>query len=1359
MSTPPNQSDDDVQRCRRERIATSLAFENLGVYGFDSSTNFQKTFSNYPLVILARLCRKAIGRSPNSRRYILRNLEGIITDGEMLLVLGRPGSGCTTLLKTLAGDTYGLHVDSASRLNYQGNSLTEVHKHPRGDYVYLPESDVHFHHLTVAQTSGFASRARSSVESKSIEGITESLYLQHTLHTKIGNHVIRGISGGERKRASIAEILVGASRLQCWDNSTRGLDSANALRFVQTLRSSAREAGTVAVATLYQVSEDIYNCFDKVMILYEGREIFYGSTTDAKAYFTDLGFLCPKRSTTADFLCSITDPVQRMIDQNSGNEVPRTSEEFARRWVASIEREKLMIEIQDYEHEYPCDRTKLKRQSRQGLSSFLLDSPSSYKLDMFKEIHLCTVRAFQRLFQDLTPPISGIVGNVIISVILGSMFYNMPRDTSSFFGRGVLLFFTILTNTLLASFEGVQLWDHRPIVERHYRFAFYHRSAEAIASMLCDLPNKILLTAGFNIPFYFLANMRRTPAAFLTFYLFAFTSLLTGSMLYRTIGAMSRTLTASIAPGSDFILLLVIYTGFVLPVPSMHPWLRWFGYLNPVGYAFESLMINEFDGIQFPCASFVPDGPGYTNTTSYQRTCWSTGATTGSDIVEGRSYLAATFHYYPEHLWRNLGILIGFMRSKGDVLIFKKPQSRKARAMDDQEAQRSEGAVPGSYNVPSTDKDTNEYHGDPNFQKATFVWDDLNYNIKTEKGWLRLLDDVEGWIEPGTVTALMGESGAGKTTLLNVLANRAGVGVVGGEMVVDARFQNDGFARKVGYAQQQDLATSTATVKETLIFNARLRQPQRYTDAEKLAYVEEVLEKLEMSEFADAVVGVQGEGLNIEQRKRVTIGIELAARPELLLFLDEPTSGLDSDTAWSVCRLLRKLADAGQAILCTIHQPSGTIFEMFDKLLFIQQGRSIYFGEIGPGSRTVVEYFKRNGIADCAPDANPAEWLMTITGRAEDVALTRDWPHIWATSPERQQIKESLVERKRRLRASASDVPQSGSRTKFASTYLQQLHQVTKRNFEQDWRTPAYLYSKLFLALGASLINGFSFYMSANSLQGVQNQIFSVFLLFTLHSSLVQLIMPQFLERRVLYELTERPSRTYRWDVFILSNVISEIPSQTVLAIIQFITWYYPVGMYRNALSTHALNERSGLMCLLLWSYMLFSSTFSQMVATVMPDAATGINISSLLYTLSLIFCGVLVAPDALPRFWIFMYRSTPITYFINAMVSTGIAGVSVNCSAEEIVRFDPPLGQTCGSYLQDYVVRVGGTLLNPSALRQCQLCPVSTTDNVIARIGVFYHDRWRDLGISLVYSVINVIGALVLYWAFRVPKGARHTN
>jgi ABC-type multidrug transport system ATPase subunit len=114
---------------------------------------------------------------------------------------------------------------------------------------------------------------------------------------------------------------------------------------------------------------------------------------------------------------------------------------------------------------------------------------------------------------------------------------------------------------------------------------------------------------------------------------------------------------------------------------------------------------------------------------------------------------------------------------------------------------------------------------------------------------------------------------------------------------------------------------------------------------EKLAYVDEVIRMLDMQEYADAVVGVPGEGLNVEQRKRLTIGVELAAKPPLLLFVDEPTSGLDSQTSWAVLDLLEKLSKAGQSILCTIHQPSAMLFQRFDRLLLLAEGgKTVYFG-------------------------------------------------------------------------------------------------------------------------------------------------------------------------------------------------------------------------------------------------------------------------------------------------------------------------------------------------------------------------------------------------------------------------------
>lgn len=970
-----------------------------------------------------------------------------------------------------------------------------MHKHFRGECTYQPESDIHFPHLTVAQTLDLAAQARppsKSVAQLDGKGTVEAtrnavvvaLGLKQTLDTKVGNSFVRGISGGERKRTSIAEILVGGSPLQCWDNSTRGLDSANALQFVQTLRQSTATTGSVAIVTLYQASQEIYDVFDNVALLYEGRQIYFGPIGSAKTYFTNLGFVCRQRSNTGDFLSSLTNPLERTVIDGYEFKVPHTPDDFARIWKDSPERKKLAAEIDLYETAFPLGPKELQdlQNEPKDRRTSLQRRSSPYKISYYEQVRLCIIRTIQRLLNDLPPPISSIAGNAIVSIILGSIFYNMPDDTSSFFGRGVLLFFTILTNTFLAAFEGVQLWDQRPIVEKHFQYAFYRPSTEAIASMLCDLPNKLLLTASFNIPFYFLANMRRTPAAFFTFYLFAFASLLTGSMLYRTIGALSRTLTGSIAPGSDFILMLVIYTGFVLPIPSMHPWFGWFRYIDPVGYAFESLMINEFSGRQFHCSMFIPQGPSYLQASPRQKMCAVTGADPSTAIVEGTAYLATTFQYYPEHLWRNLGILFAIMsflcalyllatefvsaqRSKGEVLIFRQGQDPQSKSANDEEAPHTLRDRHRSTARQSGQK--MQWLDDVETHAATFIWDKLCYDVKVRGGSKRLLNNVEGWIQPGTLTALMGVSGAGKTTLLNVLANRASSGVISGEKVVDAKYQDEGFARKVGYAQQQDMNLPTTTVREALIFSARLRQSRKYSDTQKLAYVDEVIATLDFTGFANAVIGVPGEGLNIEQRKRLTIGIELAARPELLLFLDEPTSGLDSNTAWSICTLLRKLANNGQAILCTIHQPSGTLFEMFDRLLFLQDGQSLYFGDIGPNSQTLIDYFYKQGVRGCEREENPAEWLVNVTKHTPNASNAVDWPNAWQTSQERQRVKDSLEMMKEKLSVSVAGVPESSSSEEYASSFAYQLYTVTRRNLEHDWRTPAYLYSKLFLTIGA----------------------------------------------------------------------------------------------------------------------------------------------------------------------------------------------------------------------------------------------------------------------------------------------------
>lgn len=665
-------------------------------------------------------------------------------------------------------------------------------------------------------------------------------------------------------------------------------------------------------------------------------------------------------------------------------------------------------------------------------------------------------------------------------------------------------------------------------------------------------------------------------------------------------------------------------------------------------------MVNEFSGRDFDCAMYVPSGPGYGDS---NRACSVVGARPGQTFVNGDDYINSGYQYYASHKWRNFGIIIAFMiglmvtylvsaefvsakKSKGEVLVFprgQKPASLKESARD---------AEAGNTGRPVTAEKGDQMQPISSIiqkQTAIFQWRDVCYDIKVKGGERRLLDHVDGWVKPGTMTALMGVSGAGKTTLLDVLATRVTMGVISGEMLVDGRQRDSSFQRKTGYVQQQDLHLETSTVREALNFSALLRQPAHIPRKEKLAYVNEVIKLLEMSEYADAVVGVPGEGLNVEQRKRLTIGVELAAKPQLLLFLDEPTSGLDSQTSWSILDLLEKLKNNGQAILCTIHQPSAMLFQRFDRLLFLAKGgRTVYFGQVGESSKTLTSYFERNGAHTCPPSANPAEWMLEVIGAAPGSHTEIDWVDTWRNSPELKAVHAELDQMKSdryNLERVTSDATDKASYREFAASFLDQLREVQKRVFEQYWRTPSYIYSKLFLCTASGLFIGFSFFKVRNTQQGLQNQMFGIFMLMTIFGQLVQQIMPLFVVQRSLYEVRERPSKTYSWQAFMVSNIIVELPWSALCAFLLFVTWYYPIGLYANAEPTDSVHERGALMFLLILAFLLFTSTFAHMVIAGIRDAETGGNVANLAFMLTLIFCGVLVGPTALPGFWIFMYR------------------------------------------------------------------------------------------------------------------------
>ena len=824
-------------------------------------------------------------------------------------------------------------------------------------------------------------------------------------------------------------------------------------------------------------------------------------------------------------------------------------------------------------------------------------------------------------------------------------------------------------------------------------------------------------------------------------------------------------------PASILILALVIFTGFVIPVDYMLGWCRWINYLDPVAYGFEALMINEFSGRQYACNQFVPglDSPGYEDVSLENRVCSTAGSVAGQRFVDGDTYIETQYNYSAGHKWRNVGIIIAFTvfnhivyfiaieyisakKSKGEVLVFRRNHLPTAPSKSgDVEASTSGPDVVVEKKLDSK----SDHEGAIQASTSVFHWSNVCYDIKIKGEPRRILDNVDGWVKPGTLTALMGVSGAGKTTLLDCLADRISMGVITGDMLVDGKIRDLSFQRKTGYVQQQDLHLETSTVREALNFSALLRQHSSIPRAEKLAYVDKVIELLSMQDYAEAVVGVPGEGLNVEQRKRLTIGVELAAKPPLLLFVDEPTSGLDSQTSWAILDLLEQLSKAGQSILCTIHQPSAMLFQRFDRLLFLQKGgKTVYFGDIGENSQTLTSYFERHGAHACPPGDNPAEWMLEVIGAAPGSVTDIDWNKTWHDSPEYQAVQTEL----QRLKDHGADVAEEdpSSYREFAAPLQDQLWVVTQRVFQQLYRTPSYIYSKFSLGISVALFIGLVFLDAPLSIQGLQNQMFAIFQLLSVFGQLVQQQMPHFVTQRSLYEVRERPSKTYSWVVFMISQIVTEIPWNTLLSVLMFVCLYYPIGFNDNAALTGAEVERGGLTWLLFWQFLIFTSTFAHACISFVDTAEAGGNLANVLFMMCLLFCGVLAGPSTLPRFWIFMYRASPFTYWVSSVLSAGIGNAEVTCADNEVVTVVPPGGQTCGEYLTAYATANDGQVLNPNATSDCSFCPLSSTNTFLDGISANYDTRWRDYGIGMAYIVFNIFAALALYWAVRMPHGKR---
>ncbi|KAF8588872.1 pleiotropic drug resistance ABC transporter [Ramaria rubella] len=1355
---------------------TGVVFKDLKVVGLGADAKYQDTILSMlnPLNLMHVI--QNIRHPPV--KDILSGFEGVVRPGEMLLVLGRPGSGCTSLLKVLANQRQGFHAVEGE-LSYDGITPEYMAKHYRGDIGYSPEDDVHFPSLTVRQTLNVSSASRTP--RTRIDGISRKEHvdtvvdtlgtvfgLTHTFNTPVGDENIRGVSGGEKKRVSIAEMMSTHVRLACWDNSTRGLDASTALEFTRALRIATDIAKVTTIVSIYQASENIYQHFDKVAVIDEGRLSYFGPADQARDYFMDMGYEPANRQTTADFLVGVTHGPSRTPRRGFESRVPKTPAEFAKYFANSALGRKNHQEVNSQLYDTSFDEKVLSyKASARAERAKHMPPGSPYTISLAMQARILMRRRVQIIRGDLTTQGIMLFNFIAQGLIMGSVFFKMPDATSAYFSRGGTLFFAVLFGALSSMAEIPALYTQRPIVQRHHRAALYHPFIDSLALTLVDIPITAVTMVVFGILLYFMTDLQRHASNFFIFLLFIFSVSLTMKAFFRGLAASFSQEAQAQALAGLGTLVLVIYTGFTIPRPSMIGALKWLTFINPMKYGFEALIANEFHGLDGTCSSLVPSGPGYENVTLVNQVCTTLGAQQGSSTVNGDRFISLNYGYSYSNLWRNFGITMLFWfaflawffyrTERGDAssgsatqLIFRRgakiPKTIDS-SRDEEKGLSASSSLRDSEMIRDVRKEDETKDALPP-PRGVFSWHNLNYDIQLAGGkQRRLLDDVSGYVAPGKLTALMGESGAGKTTLLNALAERLRVGVITGDRFVNGSPLPADFAGQTGYCQQMDIHLETATVREALRFSAILRQPATVSRREKYDYVEEVIRMCEMEAYADAVVGHVGEGLNVEQRKRLTIGVELAAKPQLLLFLDEPTSGLSSQSAWAIIEFLRSLADRGQAILCTIHQPSAELFQAFDRLLLLRKGgQTCYFGDLGNHATTLINYFERNGGRKCKEEENPAEYMLDVIGAGATAHSSIDWHAVWTESSERKDMESQLQGILRKDKEAPA--VRTRCQSEFAASITVQFVELIRRAFQNYLRNPTYLLSKYTINIFAGLFIGFTFFKAKNNLQGAQNHIFAVFMgtiLAVPHSNMLQV---PFLRFRQIYETRERSSKMYHWFPLVTTSLLVEIPFNILGSSLYFFCWYWTVGFPGSANRVGYQYLNYGVM------FPLFYTTFSQAVAAASPNAQIAGLIFSFLFSFIITFNGVLQPFSQLVPFWHWMYRLSPFTYLIESLVTNGLGNQEIRCSSTEIVTLTPPAGFTCQDYMSSFINARGGYLLNPNDVANCQFCSTSLSDSYLATLNMFFSHRWRNVGFLAAYIFFNVFLLYLSIYLFRIRTG-----
>ncbi|XP_056169183.1 pleiotropic drug resistance protein 2-like [Syzygium oleosum] len=1220
-----------------------------------------------------------IGLSPSKKRVvkILQDVSGIIKPSRLTLLLGPPGSGKTTLLQALAGKPED-DLRITGKITYCGHEFKEFV--PQRTCAYISQHDLHHGEMTVRETLDFSGRCLgvgtryemlaelsrrereagikpdpkidAFMKATAITGQETSLMADYVLKIlgldicadiMVGDDMRRGISGGQKKRVTTGEMLVGPAKAFFMDEISTGLDSSTTFQIVKFMRQMVHIMDVTMVISLLQPAPETYDLFDDIILLSEGQIVYQGPRESVLEFFEYVGFKCPERKGVADFLQEVTSKNDQEQYWYRKDQPYRyiSVPEFVRAFNSFHAGQRLLEELR-----VPYDKTRAHPaalvKDKYGISNWEL-----FKACFAREWLLMKRSSFVYIFK--TTQIT------IMAFIAFTVFFRTEMKTGSisdgtrFWGA---LFYSLLNVMFNGMSELAMTVFRLPVFFKQRDFLFYPAWAFALPIWVLRIPVSLVESGIWIILTYYTIGFAPSPVRFLKQLLAFFGVNQMALSLFRFIAAVGRTQVVANTLGTFTLLLVFILGGFIVAKDDISKGMIWGYYVSPMMYGQNAIAINEFLSER-----------------------WSTPLpSNSSEPTVGKALLAQRGLYRTESwYWISIMALFSFSIIFNILftaaLTFLNPlgDNKAILADDDSEKRRqsrSEGTPMQVRNARANNGIVSESTQARRgmvlpFQPLSLAFNHVNYYVdmpaemKTqgvEESRLQLLRDVSGAFRPGVLTALVGVSGAGKTTLMDVLAGRKTGGYIEGSITVSGYPKNQAtFARVSGYCEQNDIHSPYVTVYESLLYSAWLRLAKDVNKETRKMFVEEVMDLVELHPLRNALVGLPGvDGLSTEQRKRLTIAVELVANPSII-FMDEPTSGLDARAAAIVMRTVRNTVDTGRTVVCTIHQPSIDIFEAFDELLLMKRGgQVIYAGPLGEQSHKLVEYFEAlPGVPKIREGYNPATWMLDVTATSVEAQLDVDFAEIYANSDLYRRNQELIKE---------LDTPQPGSKdlhfpTQYSQGFLTQCHACFCKQNWSYWRNSRFNAIRFFMTVVIGLMFGFIFWNKGDKIYKQQDLInllgatyAAVLFLGATNASAVQSVVA--IERTVFYR--ERAAGMYSE----LPYAFAQVAIETIYVAVQ--TVVYSLMLYSMIGFEWKLGKVLYFYYFIFMCYTYFSM-YGMMVVALTPGHQIAAITMSFFLNFWNLFSGFLIPRPLIPVWWRWYYWCSPVAWTIYGIFTSQI--------------------------------------------------------------------------------------------------------